>query len=86
MCLCMLYLLSITHTTSDFKYIVRIVLLVIDLYRYPNLKTIRELVYKRGYGKVDRRRTPLTDNSIIEEVCEIFICANSLQKRVAWSK
>lgn len=36
--------------------------------RYPNLKTVRELVYKRGYGKVDRRRIPLTDNSIIEGV------------------
>ena len=23
------------------------------------------MVYKRGYGKVDRRRIPLTDNSII---------------------
>merc|ERR1712240_393449 len=26
----------------------------------PNLKTVRELVYKRGYGKVDRQRIPLT--------------------------
>lgn len=42
--------------------------IVFVTYRYPNLKTIRELIYKRGYGKVDRRRTPLTDNSIIEEV------------------
>merc|ERR1719277_1999698 len=24
----------------------------------PNLKTVRELVYKRGYGKVERRRIP----------------------------
>merc|ERR1712141_311003 len=33
---------------------------------YPNLKSVRELVYKRGYGKVDGRRVPLTDNAIIE--------------------
>nr|KAG5691356.1 hypothetical protein BaRGS_033405 [Batillaria attramentaria] len=33
----------------------------------PNLKTVRELVYKRGYGKVDRQRVPLTDNAIIEK-------------------
>merc|ERR1712154_166834 len=33
----------------------------------PNLKTVRELVYKRGYGKVDRQRIPLTDNAIIEK-------------------
>jgi len=33
----------------------------------PNLKTIRELIYKRGYGKVDRARVPLSSNAIIEE-------------------
>merc|ERR1719381_266232 len=33
----------------------------------PNLKTVRELIYKRGYGKVDRQRIPLTDNAIIEK-------------------
>ncbi|CAK8574511.1 unnamed protein product [Lathyrus sativus] len=36
-------------------------------YGYPNLKSVRELIYKRGYGKLDRQRTPLTDNSIIEQ-------------------
>jgi len=35
-------------------------------YGYPNLKTVRDLVYKRGYGKVQKRRTPLSDNAIIE--------------------
>ncbi|XP_004488015.1 large ribosomal subunit protein uL30y-like [Cicer arietinum] len=35
---------------------------------YPNLKSVRELIYKRGYGKVDRQRIALTDNSIIEQV------------------
>ncbi|KAF2196518.1 60S ribosomal protein L7 [Delitschia confertaspora ATCC 74209] len=34
---------------------------------YPSYKSIRELVYKRGYGKVDKQRLPLTDNAIIEE-------------------
>ncbi|CAL5224504.1 g7200 [Coccomyxa viridis] len=33
----------------------------------PNLKTVRELIYKRGYGKVNKSRIPLTDNSIIEQ-------------------
>merc|ERR1712107_515962 len=32
----------------------------------PNLKSIRELVYKRGYGKVAGKRTPLTSNDIVE--------------------
>ncbi|KAJ5622190.1 hypothetical protein N7528_005422 [Penicillium herquei] len=36
-------------------------------YGYPNLKSVRELLYKRGYGKVDKQRVPLTDNQIIEE-------------------
>lgn len=36
-------------------------------YGYPNLKTVRELVYKRGYGKIDKQRIPLTDNQIIED-------------------
>merc|ERR1712117_717303 len=34
---------------------------------YPNLKSVRELVYKRGHGKVDGRRTAFTDNAIIEK-------------------
>lgn len=36
-------------------------------YGYPNLKSVRELVYKRGYGKVNKQRVALTDNAIIEE-------------------
>jgi large subunit ribosomal protein L7e len=34
---------------------------------YPNLKSVRELIYKRGYGKVDGNRLPLTDNKVIEQ-------------------
>jgi large subunit ribosomal protein L7e len=37
-------------------------------YGYPNLKSVKELIYKRGYGKLNKARAPLTDNSIIEEV------------------
>jgi large subunit ribosomal protein L7e len=35
-------------------------------YGYPNLKNVRELIYKRGYGKVNKQRIPLTENEIIE--------------------
>jgi len=35
---------------------------------YPNLKTVKELMYKRGHGKVNKRRIPLSDNSVIEGV------------------
>ncbi|KAL7842902.1 hypothetical protein SRHO_G00245910 [Serrasalmus rhombeus] len=34
---------------------------------YPNLKSVRELIYKRGYGKINKQRIPLTDNSLIEK-------------------
>mmetsp|Transcript_77383 Transcript_77383/g.215087 ORF Transcript_77383/g.215087 Transcript_77383/m.215087 type:complete len:256 (+) Transcript_77383:89-856(+) len=34
-------------------------------YGYPSLKTVRELVYKRGFGKVNKQRIPLSDNEII---------------------
>ncbi|KAL3901376.1 MAG: hypothetical protein SGCHY_000641 [Lobulomycetales sp.] len=33
---------------------------------YPNLKTVRELIYKRGFAKVQKQRLPITDNSVIE--------------------
>lgn len=35
-------------------------------YGEPNLKSVRELIYKRGYGKIQRQRIPLTDNALIE--------------------
>jgi large subunit ribosomal protein L7e len=35
-------------------------------YGYPNLKSVKELVYKRGYGKVNHQRIPLSDNATIE--------------------
>ena len=34
-------------------------------YGIPSRQSISKLYYKRGYGKSDRRRIPLTDNSII---------------------
>jgi large subunit ribosomal protein L7e len=35
-------------------------------YGCPNLKAVRDLVYKRGFVKVDGNRTPITSNEIIE--------------------
>jgi len=37
------------------------------MYGYPNLKTVRDLLYKRGFAKVNGQRLPITDNKIIEE-------------------
>ncbi|PXF42158.1 60S ribosomal protein L7-4 [Gracilariopsis chorda] len=41
-------------------------------YGYPNLKSVKELIYKRGFAKIGKpgawSRTPLSDNRIIEQV------------------
>merc|ERR1712127_640698 len=37
------------------------------MYGYPNLKSVRDLVYKRGYANINGQRVPITDNSIVEE-------------------
>ncbi|GAB7339111.1 hypothetical protein MBLNU457_5785t1 [Dothideomycetes sp. NU457] len=55
--------IRLTKATSEMLKIVEPYI----AYGYPNLKTIRELVYKRGYGKVNKQRMPLTDNQIVEE-------------------
>jgi len=49
-------------------------------YGYPSLKTVKELVYKRGYAKINKQRIPITDNSIIERSLGKFgiICIEDL--------
>ncbi|PNS19344.1 60S ribosomal protein L7 [Sphaceloma murrayae] len=51
---------------------------------YPSLKTVRELIYKRGYGKVNKQRIALTDNQIIEENLGQYgiICVEDLIKEI----
>merc|ERR1712001_664235 len=46
----------------------------------PNLKSVRELVYKRGFVKMDGNRTAITSNDIIEEKLGKFgiICVEDL--------
>ena len=41
-------------------------------YGYPNLKTVRELVYKRGFAKLNKQRVPLMKNEQIEKVLGKF--------------
>ncbi|PIA45747.1 hypothetical protein AQUCO_01600177v1 [Aquilegia coerulea] len=36
-------------------------------YGYPNLKSVKELVFKKGYGNINKQSVPLTDNNIVEE-------------------
>lgn len=46
----------------------------------PNQKSVRELIYKRGYGKVDKQRIPLANNAVIEEALGKFdiLCVEDL--------
>jgi large subunit ribosomal protein L7e len=54
----------ITYGYAKFPCLMRCDLIFIS---EPNLKSIRELIYKRGYGKVNKQRIPLSTNSVIEE-------------------
>lgn len=36
-------------------------------YGSPNLKTVRELIYKRGFASINKQRIPITDNKIISD-------------------
>lgn len=47
---------------------------------YPTLNTIRELVYKRGFGRLNGQRVPLTSNEIIEKRLKKYdiICMEDL--------
>lgn len=35
-------------------------------YGYPTLSTIEKLIYKRGFGKLNKQRIPISENSVIE--------------------
>ncbi|CAG7823336.1 unnamed protein product [Allacma fusca] len=47
---------------------------------YPNLKSIRELIYKRGFAKYDYRREPITSNDTVEKALgkRNIICVEDL--------
>jgi large subunit ribosomal protein L7e len=47
---------------------------------YPNLKNVRELIYKRGFAKVNKQRIPITDNTVIEQQLSKYgiICVEDL--------
>jgi large subunit ribosomal protein L7e len=36
-------------------------------YGYPTRKTVSDLVYKRGYGKINKQRIPLSSNDLVEQ-------------------
>merc|ERR1712055_1101249 len=46
----------------------------------PNLKSVRELIYKRGFGKVKKQRLALSENGLIEKALGKYgmICIEDL--------
>merc|ERR1712151_341195 len=36
-------------------------------YGYPTRATVQKLIYKRGFGKLNKQRIPIADNSVIQE-------------------
>jgi len=47
---------------------------------YPSLSVVRELIYKRGFLRILRRRTPIISNAVIEKVLgkRNIICVEDL--------
>ncbi|KAH1048687.1 hypothetical protein J1N35_039471 [Gossypium stocksii] len=54
-------------------------------YGYPNLKNVKELVYKKGYTRIDKKAVPLTDNNIIEQALGKYgiICIEDIIHEIA---
>lgn len=50
----------------------------------PDARTARDLIYKRGFGRVNRERVPLTDNTVIEEALssQNIICMEDIVHEV----
>ncbi|CAF9936361.1 60S ribosomal protein L7 [Imshaugia aleurites] len=67
---------KLTKATSEMLKIVEPYI----AYGFPSVKSVRDLIYKRGYGKINKQRIPLTDNQIIEENLGKFgiICMEDL--------
>lgn len=62
--------------SMDFSFLVRLhkIILFFPLTnRFPNLKSVRELILKRGQAKIGRRTVPLTDNTFIEQHMGTFL-------------
>ena len=49
-------------------------------YGYPSLKSVKDLIYKRGFGKVNKQRLPIADNAVIEKALgeNDIICVEDL--------
>ncbi|KAJ6593137.1 60S ribosomal protein L7 [Mycena capillaripes] len=51
----------------------------------PNIKSVWELIYKCGYGKVNKQHIPLLNNAFIEEALSKYniLCVENLVHEIA---
>jgi large subunit ribosomal protein L7e len=54
-------------------------------YGYPNVKSVKDLIYKKGVVKIGDQRVPLTDNNIIEQELgqHNIICIEDIVNEIA---
>ncbi|KAG9152404.1 hypothetical protein Leryth_015808 [Lithospermum erythrorhizon] len=54
-------------------------------YGYPNLKTVKDLIYKKGVIKLDKQITPLIDNNVVEQALGQYhiICIEDIVNEIA---
>ncbi|XP_074286071.1 large ribosomal subunit protein uL30y-like [Silene latifolia] len=54
-------------------------------YGYPNLKNVRDLIFKKGRGRLGKETVPLTDNNIIEKALgkHGILCLEDLVHEIA---
>ncbi|KAI3463454.1 hypothetical protein Pfo_020117 [Paulownia fortunei] len=54
-------------------------------YGYPNVKSVKDLIYKKGVVKAGKQRVPLTDNNIVEQELgqHNIICIEDIVNEIA---
>ncbi|XP_078152688.1 large ribosomal subunit protein uL30z-like [Carex rostrata] len=52
---------------------------------YPNLKSVKELIYKKGCGKIEKEIVPLTNNEVVEQALGQYgmICVEDIVHEIA---
>ncbi|XP_057416165.1 uncharacterized protein LOC130710811 [Lotus japonicus] len=52
-------------------------------YGYPNLETIKELLYNKGHANIDNRKVPLTDDIIEQELGKFgIVCMDDMVHQI----
>ncbi|KAI3455253.1 hypothetical protein Pfo_011916 [Paulownia fortunei] len=54
-------------------------------YGYPSVKSVKDLIYKKGVVKIGKQRVPLTDNNIVEQELgqHNIICIEDIVNEIA---